>query len=79
MVDNKTEQDFAQAQIRIATQALNTLAEEYTACQEIFEETPADCSDQQAKDLIRLKARMRTIEKFFKEEIGSNIRRYAEV
>jgi len=69
------EQDFVQVQIKIATNALNTLADEYMACIEILEDTRLGHSPEETAGL---QMRMAKIERYFRK-IGSNIERYAEV
>ena len=76
--DDESDQDFAQAQITIATKALNTLADEYLACVEILEDTLPTRLGSGSEDAVVLRMRMASIERFFRS-IGSDIRRYAEV
>ena len=71
-------QDFVQEQMKTATNALNTLADEYMACIEILEDTLPTRLDPRSEDAAMLRMRMKTIERYFRR-IGSDIRRYAEV
>ena len=72
--DNAPEQSFVRTQMRIATKALNELADEYMACADILEDT----SDLPPEDAAKFQIRMAAVERYFRR-IGSNIRRYAEV